>query len=84
MGTPPKPPTLTKQAGSNGILRTISYSELQEHTTEDSCWVLIDGQVYDATSILDSHPGGKGVILKNAGKDATYVYRVELHYLGGL
>lgn len=49
----------------------VSYQEVQKHTSEDSCWVIISNQVYDATSILDTHPGGKSIILKNAGKDAT-------------
>lgn len=55
----------------------ISFSEVQKHTSRESCWVVIDAQVYDATSIIDTHPGGSTVLLKNAGKDATYG---ELHY----
>lgn len=51
----------------------VSFSEVQKHTTRDSCWVIIEGQIYDATSILDTHPGGAAVLLKNSGKDATYV-----------
>jgi hypothetical protein len=49
----------------------ISYQEVQKHNTRDSCWVIIDGRVYDVTCIIDSHPGGTAVLLKNAGKDAT-------------
>ncbi|TDL29519.1 hypothetical protein BD410DRAFT_811129 [Rickenella mellea] len=52
----------------------VAYSEVQKHTTRDSCWVIINGQVYDATSIIDSHPGGSAVLLKNAGKDATKAF----------
>lgn len=52
----------------------IPYEEVQKHNTRESCWVIIDGQVYDATSVLAWHPGGAAVILKNAGKDATYVH----------
>ena len=51
----------------------ISYDEVQKHNSPESCWVIINGQVYDATSVLAWHPGGAAVILKNAGKDATYV-----------
>ena len=53
--------------------KQIPFSEVQKHNTRESCWVVIDGQVYDATSILDTHPGGTAVLLKNAGKDATFV-----------
>ncbi|KAI0787170.1 FMN-dependent dehydrogenase-domain-containing protein [Irpex lacteus] len=49
----------------------ISYEEVQQHNTRESCWVIIDGQVYDATSVLRWHPAGPDVILQLAGKDAT-------------
>lgn len=31
----------------------------------------IKGNVYDVTQFLDEHPGGKKILLKNSGKDAT-------------
>lgn len=49
----------------------IPYAELQRHASRPSLWVLISGIVYDMTSLLDSHPGGTGPLLKYAGKDAT-------------
>jgi L-lactate dehydrogenase (cytochrome) len=51
--------------------KQISYSEVQKHASKDSCWVIIEGQVYDVTSFLPDHPGGAGVIIKNSGRDAT-------------
>ena len=51
--------------------RTITFQELEKHNTRESCWVVIDGQVYDATSVLAWHPAGPDVILNLAGKDAT-------------
>lgn len=59
----------------NTNTKSLPYSEVQRHTTTDSCWIIVDGQVYDVTSILDTHPGGRSVLLKNAGKDATYALR---------
>ena len=41
-------------------------------SSRDSCWVVINGQVYDVTDFLDEHPGGAAIILKYGGKDATY------------
>ena len=49
----------------------VPYAELQRHASRSSLWVLISGIVYDMTSLLDSHPGGTGPLLKYAGKDAT-------------
>ncbi len=49
----------------------VSYEEVQRHNTADDCWLVINGQVYDVTAFLNLHPGGKQVILKMAGQDAT-------------
>ncbi|KAH9926689.1 FMN-dependent dehydrogenase-domain-containing protein [Fomitopsis serialis] len=63
---------------SEAAPRHIPYEEVQKHNTRESCWVIIDGQVYDATSVLEWHPGGAAVILRNAGKDATKAF-VPIH-----
>lgn len=49
----------------------IPYQEVQKHNSRESCWVIVEGQVYDVTSFLEQHPGGVGVVVKNSGKDAT-------------
>jgi flavocytochrome c len=48
-----------------------SWAEIAKHNTEDDCWVVVNGEVLDATSFLGDHPGGKGAIMLYAGKDAT-------------
>jgi L-lactate dehydrogenase (cytochrome) len=60
-----------RAAPSSDAFKQIPYSEVQKHTSKDSCWVIIEGQVYDVTSFLSKHPGGAKVILKNAGRDVT-------------
>ncbi|TIC03141.1 hypothetical protein E3Q16_03226 [Wallemia mellicola] len=54
--------------------RYVAFDEVQKHTTPESCWVIIEGQVYDVTDFLEAHPGGAKVILRNSGKDATTLY----------
>lgn len=67
------PKTAKATAASKAAPAYVSYEELQKHNTRESCWVIINGQVYDATSVLEWHPGGAAVILKASGKDATCV-----------
>ncbi|CCL99240.1 uncharacterized protein FIBRA_01255 [Fibroporia radiculosa] len=54
--------------------RTISGKEIAEHSSRESCWIIVHGKVYDVTEFLPEHPGGSKIILKYAGKDATAEY----------
>ncbi|KAI8826786.1 putative cytochrome b5 [Fimicolochytrium jonesii] len=51
--------------------KTFTLEQVAEHKSDSSAWVIVKGKVYDVTSFLDDHPGGKKVLLKNCGKDAT-------------
>ncbi|KAJ3199511.1 hypothetical protein HDU82_000361 [Entophlyctis luteolus] len=52
-------------------LREITTAEVAKHNKENDCWVIVNGQVLDATPFLKDHPGGKKAILIYAGRDAT-------------
>lgn len=52
-------------------MKEFTLQEVSQHTTKDSCWVIIHGQVYDVTDFLSEHPGGSKILLRYAGKDAT-------------
>ncbi|CAO1614841.1 unnamed protein product [Sympodiomycopsis kandeliae] len=54
--------------------KQFEASEVKEHKTEESAWVIVDGAVYDVTEFLDDHPGGKKILLKNCGKDASEAF----------
>merc|ERR1712080_759329 len=53
------------------VEKEYSLAEVAKHVNEGSAWVGISGGVYDVTSFLAHHPGGKEVLLKNCGKDST-------------
>ncbi|KAI9297254.1 putative acyl-CoA dehydrogenase [Neoconidiobolus thromboides FSU 785] len=52
-------------------IKSISLSEIQKHNKEEDCWIIIDNKVFDVTKFLSLHPGGKIILLKVAGTDAT-------------
>ena len=52
----------------------ITLEELAIHNTENSCWVAIDGKVYDFTAFLDEHPAGAEAILKYGGQDGSDIF----------
>ncbi|KAI1099413.1 FMN-dependent dehydrogenase-domain-containing protein [Jackrogersella minutella] len=54
--------------------KLISAEEVVKHTTPESCWVVLYGNVYDVTEFLPEHPGGSKIILQLAGRDATEEY----------
>lgn len=51
--------------------RRLSHSDLLQHRTKDSCWVLCGRRVYDVTAFLRMHPGGEALILSRAGSDIS-------------
>lgn len=51
--------------------KVYTWEEVAKHNKESDCWVVVNGEVLDATSFLGDHPGGKKAILIYAGRDAT-------------
>jgi len=54
--------------------KTFTWQELASHNTEKDCWVAVRGKIYDVTEFMHRHPGGKDVLLLNAGRDATQIF----------
>ena len=48
--------------------KQFTREEIEKHDKEGDCWIVVDQRVYDATSVLAWHPGGKTAILAHAGK----------------
>jgi len=51
--------------------KTFKESEVASHKTPDSLWIIVDGDVYDVTKFADEHPGGKKILQRVGGKDAS-------------
>ncbi|KAF2022221.1 short-chain specific acyl-CoA dehydrogenase mitochondrial precursor [Aaosphaeria arxii CBS 175.79] len=48
-----------------------STADVASHNKGDSLWIVVDEDVYDVTKFQDEHPGGKKILQRVAGKDAS-------------
>lgn len=62
-----------KQMASSEEERTYSESEVADHDTKNDCWTIIGDNVYDLTTYVNRHPGGKEV-LRACGQDASRLF----------
>ncbi|KAI0514708.1 acyl-CoA dehydrogenase/oxidase [Xylaria bambusicola] len=51
--------------------KTFSKADVASHNKPDSLWIVVDEDVYDLTKFQDEHPGGKKILSRVAGKDAS-------------
>jgi cytochrome b involved in lipid metabolism len=49
----------------------LTLDEVKKHNSADDCWSIIDGNVYDLTYWVNSHPGGSSRITAICGKDGS-------------
>jgi len=54
----------------------LTVQEVAKHSSKEDCWVIIENNVYDVTTFLSDHPGGKRAILMYAGKDGTKEFKM--------
>jgi cytochrome b involved in lipid metabolism len=58
---------------SSVATKAITMAEVAKHADQNSCWMVIDSNVYDVTSFISGHPGGSA-ILAGCGKDASILF----------
>jgi tetratricopeptide (TPR) repeat protein len=49
----------------------LTLDEVKKHNSATDCWSIIDGNVYNLTNWVDSHPGGSARITAICGKDGS-------------
>ncbi len=88
-------PTATQApVAMQGITLTLTPEEVAKHNTPQSCWLIVNGKVYDVTNYIALHPAGARPILEYCGKDATQAFAayhssrawslLEYFYIGDL
>ncbi len=74
----PMPVATNPKPSSDGQVATYTLEQIAEHGSKESCWMAIEGKVYDVTPFVQSgfHPG-KDAILQGCGKDATTLFNTR-------
>ena len=67
-GSAPAPAAAPKAASTN---LPLTADEVKRHNVATDCWSIIDGDVYDLTNWVYSHPGGSARITAICGRDGT-------------
>jgi cytochrome b involved in lipid metabolism len=55
--------------------KLYGWDEIMKHTTERSCWIVLNGNVVDVTDWLPLHPGGVDTIAEMGGRDVTNMFQ---------
>lgn len=55
-------------------LASYTFAQVVTHSSYSSCWTIIQNNVYDLTSWINQHPGGRQAILNLCGKDGTVAF----------
>ncbi|MHA6512896.1 DUF2231 domain-containing protein [Tessaracoccus sp. Z1128] len=67
------PPATTTSAPEEGYPAAV----LADHATAESCWIAVEGFVYDVTDWIPQHPGGPERIIPLCGTDATSAFGTQ-------
>ncbi|KAH6896844.1 acyl-CoA dehydrogenase/oxidase [Thelonectria olida] len=51
--------------------KIFTSSDVASHNKPGDLFIVVDGDVYDVTKFQDDHPGGKKILQRVAGKDAS-------------
>jgi len=52
----------------------LTNSEIKAHNLKSDCWSIVNGNVYNLTTYVKSHPGGASVIANICGKDGSKAF----------
>lgn len=60
----------TTNAYADEANKSYSLQDVAKHSTEQDCWMAIEGKVYDLTAYIAKHPAGAGSMVGWCGQDA--------------
>jgi cytochrome b involved in lipid metabolism len=66
-----------RATGDEDALPVITLEQLAEHDHDESCWMAIEGRVYDFTDYIPQHPTPPAIMLAWCGREATEGMRTK-------
>lgn len=63
--------------GTPAAERRHRLVDVATHADARSCWMVIDGVVYDFTDYLPQHPADPAVMLRHCGREASEAFRTK-------
>ena len=77
--TPSLSATATSIPSASPTTFTYTMDQVKANNSSAKCWSVIEGNVYDLTNWINSHPGGAGAIRALCGVDGTQEFNRQ-HY----
>lgn len=56
------------------VANDITLQQVSTHNSAASCWIIVNGIVYDITSYIPKHPTDESVLLAWCGKESTQAW----------
>ena len=67
--------TIEPAIGTTNLTASVyTLAEVAIHSNASSCWSVVRNNVYNLTSWINQHPGGKQAIIGLCGKDGTAAF----------
>lgn len=73
-GTTAQTPSTPAPTNNSSGEKKYTTAEVAAANSESNCLTIVNGSVYNLTSYMTKHPGGKQNILKICGKDGTSAF----------
>jgi len=51
--------------------KEFTIEDVEKHNSDTDCWIAVKEGVYDLTKFVNDHPGGRDILIENAGRDGT-------------
>lgn len=67
---------------AQGTATAYTLEDVAANNSVDSCWSVVQGQVFDLTNWIAQHPGGPEAVISMCGTDSTEIFEVQ-HGLSG-